>query len=88
MAVPDNVTVVRRWTNEGFGQGKVELVAEDFVNHSPVPGQGPGREGVAISRIAIFRVEDGQIKENWNLVDMLGALQQPGAIPPPHGAPR
>jgi steroid delta-isomerase-like uncharacterized protein len=137
MAVSDNVSVVRRWTAEGFGQGRVELadelVAEDFVNHNPVPGQVPGREGlkaavrglrtafpdlsvheddviadgdkvvlrdtisgthggpfagipptdrpVTINRIAIFRVVDGRITESWNVVDMLGALQQLGAAP-------
>ncbi len=42
---------------------------------------------VTISRIAIFRVVDGQITENWNLVDTLGALQQLGAIPMPLGTP-
>jgi steroid delta-isomerase-like uncharacterized protein len=139
MTGPDNVAVVRRWTNEGFGQGRVELadelVAEDFVNHTPAPGQVPGREGlkaavqglraafpdlsvseddmiaqgdkvvlrdtirgthrgpfagipptgreISISRIAIFRLVDGRIKEHWNLVDMLGALQQMGAVPAP-----
>ena len=139
MGVPENVAVVRRWTSEGFGQGRVELadelVAEDFVNHNPVPGQPPGREGVKaavlglrralpdltvieddviaegdkvvlrdtisgthlgpfagvpatgkpvrISRIVIFRLEEGKLKENWNVVDMLGALQQMGAFPPP-----
>src|SRR5689334_10881275 len=142
MAEPDNVAVVRRWTNEGFAQGRVELadelVAEDFVNHNPVPGQVPGREGlktavrglrvafpdlsvtegdiiaagdkvvlrdtirgthrgpfagiaptgrsITMSRISIFRVVDGRITENWNMVDMLGALRQMGAIPAP-GAP-
>jgi steroid delta-isomerase-like uncharacterized protein len=139
VAVLDNVAVVRRWTEEGFGAGRVELadhlVAEDFVNHNPAPGQVPGREGlkaavrslrsafpdlgvgiedvvaesdkvavrdtirgthqgpfaglpatgrtVSLSRIAIYRLEDGRIKEAWAMVDMLGALQQLGAIPGP-----
>jgi steroid delta-isomerase-like uncharacterized protein len=50
MAAVDNVAIVRRWTEEGFGQGRVELadelIAEDFVNRNPIPGQTPGREGV------------------------------------------
>jgi steroid delta-isomerase-like uncharacterized protein len=108
-------------------------VADDFVNHNPVPGQVPGRDGlkaavevlrtafpdlsvqeddviadgdkvvlrdtiqgthrgpfagvpptgrpVRISRMAIFRVVDGRIVESWNVVDMLGALQQLGVAP-------
>ncbi len=35
--------VARRWAGEGFGQGRVELadelVADDFANHTPAPGQ-------------------------------------------------
>jgi predicted ester cyclase len=57
MGASDNVTVVRRWANEGFAQGKVELVDEllaaDFVNHSPVPGQGPDRDGVKAGLLAL-----------------------------------
>jgi steroid delta-isomerase-like uncharacterized protein len=142
MAGADNVATVRRWTDQGFGEGKVELadvlVAEDFINHNPVPGQAPGREGlkaavnslraafpdlsvnledvisqgdkvvlrdtirgthqgpfagvpptgrtITVSRISVFRVVDGQIKEHWGLVDMLGVLQQLGAIPRPGAA--
>jgi steroid delta-isomerase-like uncharacterized protein len=137
MTVEANKATVRRWTEEGFGQGNValadELVATDFINRTPVPGQKPGREGlkqavlglraafpdlsvtildifaegdrvvlrdtirgthrgtfasipptgkpVTVNRIAIFRLADGRIVENWAQVDMLGLLQQVGAIP-------
>jgi|1185.fasta_scaffold671529_2 steroid delta-isomerase-like uncharacterized protein len=44
-----NIAVVRRLTQEGFVDGKVdvvdEVVAEDCVDHDPLPGQGPGRQG-------------------------------------------
>ena len=44
-----NIAAVRRLTQEGFVGGNVgvvdELVAEDCVDHDPMPGQGQGREG-------------------------------------------
>ncbi len=44
-----------------------------------------GRE-VEILVIDLVRVEDGRIVEHWNVVDRLGLLQQPGAIPAPETA--
>ncbi len=44
-----NIAVVRRLTQEGFVDGNVgvvdHVVAEDCVDHDPMPGQGQGREG-------------------------------------------
>jgi len=44
-----NVAAVRRLTQEGFVAGKVEVVddvvAENCVDHDPMPGQRQGREG-------------------------------------------
>jgi steroid delta-isomerase-like uncharacterized protein len=44
-----NIASVRRLTQEGFVGGKAdvvdELVAEDCIDHDPMPGQGQGREG-------------------------------------------
>jgi steroid delta-isomerase-like uncharacterized protein len=44
-----NVSVVRRLTEEAFVGGKVdvvdEIVAADCVDHDPMPGQAPGRAG-------------------------------------------
>jgi predicted ester cyclase len=47
----------------------------------PFAGIPPTGRPVTINRIAIFRVVDGRITESWNVVDMLGALQQLGAAP-------
>ena len=44
-----------------------------------------GRE-VEILVMDLVRVEDGRIVEHWNVVDRLGLLQQPGAIPAPETA--
>jgi steroid delta-isomerase-like uncharacterized protein len=45
-----NEEIVRRWIDEGFSRGELtaadELVTEDFVNHTAMPGQTPGREGL------------------------------------------
>ena len=44
-----NVAAVRRLTQDGFVGGKVDViddvVAEDCVDHDPMPGQGQGRAG-------------------------------------------
>jgi steroid delta-isomerase-like uncharacterized protein len=44
-----NKVVARRFGEEVWGRGDVraadEVLAEDFIEHNPVPGQGPGREG-------------------------------------------
>jgi predicted ester cyclase len=44
-----NIAAVRRLTQEGFVGGKVDVVddvvAEDCVDHDPLPGQGQGRQG-------------------------------------------
>ncbi len=52
-----NKGVVRRWVEDGFGAGDValadELIAADFVNHTPQPGQQPGRTGVKHAVLAL-----------------------------------
>jgi steroid delta-isomerase-like uncharacterized protein len=44
-----NRVVARRFGEEVWGRGDVqaaeEVLAEDFIEHNPVAGQGPGREG-------------------------------------------
>jgi steroid delta-isomerase-like uncharacterized protein len=45
----DNATVLDRINEEAFNRGDVdvldELVADDFVEHDPMPGMSPDREG-------------------------------------------
>ena len=64
--------VVLRWSARGTHTG-------DFNGMPPT-----GREATS-SGITIFRVEDGRIVEEWAESDMLGLLQQLGAIPSPGG---
>jgi len=44
-----SIAAVRRLTQEGFVAGNIdvvdEVVAEDCVDHDPMPGQGQGRAG-------------------------------------------
>nr|MBA4183742.1 hypothetical protein [Acidobacteriota bacterium] len=46
--IEDNKQFMRRFVEEAINQKNLdalnELVAEDFVEHIPFPGQGPGRE--------------------------------------------
>jgi steroid delta-isomerase-like uncharacterized protein len=46
----DNATVLDRINEEAFNRGDVsvvdELVADDFVDHDPMPGMPPNREGL------------------------------------------
>jgi len=45
----ENIAIVRRLTQEGFVDGKIDvvdvLVSESCIDHDPLPGQGPGRDG-------------------------------------------
>lgn len=50
MAEPRNVAVIGRFIEEVLNQGRLEvadeIVAEDFVELDPLPGQRQGREGL------------------------------------------
>lgn len=53
------------------------------VHNGPLMDIGPTGREVAISMFITYRIADGKIVEHWMLVDMLGLLQQIGAIPSP-----
>lgn len=59
-----------RWTATGTQQG--ELM-----------GIPPTGKSVSITGMDIFRISDGKIVESWTNYDLLGMLQQLGAIPAP-----
>lgn len=83
-AFPDSRFPVEEWVAED------ELVA---CRHSPrgthdanfaeIPASG---NTVTVNAIVILRVESGKVKEAWLNADMLGMMQQMGAIPTPEGA--
>jgi steroid delta-isomerase-like uncharacterized protein len=136
----ENKALSRRWAEELFSQGNLDLAGEifapDHVNHDPnVPMEASGPEGMkrlfgmyksafpdgrltiedqiaegdkVVSRwsasgthqgemmgiapsdnrvemkgITIDRFAEGKIAESWNNYDLLGLMQQIGALPSP-----
>lgn len=60
------------------------VVLRDIVSgthQGAFAGIPPTGKRVMVTRIGIFRVADGKIVEYWSVVDMLGMMQQIGAIP-------
>lgn len=45
-------------------------------------GIPPTGKPVMVTGMALLGLRDGKISENWNELDMLGAMQQLGVIPP------
>lgn len=45
-----NKTILSRFYKELFSRGDLsvadEIVAENYINHNPIPGESPGREGL------------------------------------------
>ena len=62
--------VVQRFTARGTHKGKWMGIA-------------PTGKQITIPGIAIHRITGGKIVEGWTSMDMLGALQQLGVVPPP-----
>jgi len=66
--IAEDDKVVARWSSVGTHSG-------DFM------GTPPTGKTVRTTGITIFRLEDGKIVEEWSESDMLGMLQQVGALP-------
>lgn len=62
--------VATRWTMRGIHNG-------EFMGMSPTGKQ------VTMSGIAIFRIAGGKFIEGWNSLDLLGLMQQLGAVRTP-----
>jgi steroid delta-isomerase-like uncharacterized protein len=72
----DGDRVVQRWIVTGTHTGQ------------PLFGIPPNGTILTVTGINEFRVEDGQIQEEWGVMDVLGMLQQLGAVPDPtHSQP-
>jgi steroid delta-isomerase-like uncharacterized protein len=71
--VAEGDKVVARWSSVGTHEG-------DFM------GIPPTGKTVTTTGITIFRLEDGKIVEEWSESDMVGMLQQVGALPMPQTA--
>ena len=72
MSTEQNKALVRRWIEEVFVKSNWglidELVAPDFVQHDPAPGQAPGAEGLKQVAPGWRRA----FPDNWiEIVDMI-----------------
>lgn len=77
----ENIAIVRRFTDEGFVGGKVDVaddvIAENCVDHDPLPGQPQGRAGqrqtcqMVVDGLSNRRIDetflaiDDKVIENW-----------------------
>lgn len=66
--VAEGDKVVTRWTARGTHRG--ELM-----------GVPPGGNRVEVAGIGIDRIEGGRVVESWSNYDVLGLMQQIGAVP-------
>jgi steroid delta-isomerase-like uncharacterized protein len=66
--ISEGDTVVTRWSSTSTHSG-------DFMG---IPASG---KEVAVTGISISRFDDGKIAEEWGEADMVGLMQQVGAMP-------
>lgn len=62
--------MVHRWTACGTHEGQFQ-------------GMPPTGKQVTITGSSIYRTASGKLVEGWTIADMLGLMQQLGAIPTP-----
>jgi steroid delta-isomerase-like uncharacterized protein len=66
--IADGDKVVTRWTATGTHEGEFE-------------GIPPTGNQVTIAEVAIYRIADGKIAEQWGFPNIMGLLRQIGADP-------
>ena len=71
--ITDGAKVAAHWTMYGTHKGW-------FLGNSPT------NKSIVVQGLIYARIENGQIIENWMLVDQMGMLQQIGVVPPPRPA--
>lgn len=71
--VAESDSVVMRYTWQGTNTGKLQ-------------GRPPTGRMVTAGGFSLCRIQDGQIHEEWDLDDRLGAMQQLGLLPAPESA--
>lgn len=65
----------------GEGDKVATWVTGHGTNTGPFLGNPPSGKEATWSSFGIFRVKDGKIVEHWGIPDLVGLLQQIGAIP-------
>ncbi len=68
------------------GDKVVTYWTADGTNTGSLMGMPPSGKHIRISGISIERIENGKIAETWVNFDLLGLLQQVGAVPMPQQA--
>jgi len=91
--VKEHVVTMLRTAFPDLHQSIEEMIAEgDWVvvrstfrgtHQGPFAGMAPTGKRVAMTAIEIFRLADDKMAEHWINADMLGMLQQLGAMPMP-----
>jgi steroid delta-isomerase-like uncharacterized protein len=63
------------------GDKVVERFTASGTHEGEIMGIAPTGRTVTLPGINIFRLQDGRIAERWGKLDMLGFMQQLGAVP-------
>ena len=63
------------------GDKVVERFTASGTHEGEIMGIAPTRRTVTLPGINIFRLQDSKIVERWGKLDMLGFMQQLGAVP-------
>ncbi|MFT4883132.1 MAG: putative ester cyclase [Natronomonas sp.] len=95
---PEGVRETAEMFQSGFPDAEVEIehmVAEDSLlavhrrltgtHEGAFMGIEPTGMEIEVPGIAIYRFEDGNIVEEWQIVDNLGLFVQLGVVEPPNG---
>jgi steroid delta-isomerase-like uncharacterized protein len=85
-AFPDLDVVI----HDQIGEGDLVVTRKTFrgTHNGEFMGIAPTGNRVAIDVIDIIRIRDGQLTEHWTMPDMLGLMQQLGALPSRAPIPR
>ena len=65
------------------GDRVVDRHTATATHKGELAGIAPTGKQVTITEIIINRITGGKIVESWSNIDMLGLMQQIGAVPPP-----
>lgn len=83
MVTEQNKAIYRRFIQEVFNEGRVDLLHEvlsnSYVFHDAPPGTG---KAVTMTGLTMVRIADGRLVESWVKNDVMGLMSQLGAGPP------
>jgi steroid delta-isomerase-like uncharacterized protein len=65
------------------GDKVVDRTIVTGTHNGEFQGIAPTGKQVAVDVIVVNRIAGGKIAESWSSIDMLGLMQQIGAVPPP-----